>query len=265
MKKQVARSPFPGMDPYLERYWGDVHTSLMVYTRNQLNPQLPPDLRARVEEGVAVMVDGKKQRTIYPDVSVIEEPGDSYSSTTTAVEIADPIVLAVDDGMGESRHIEIIDTSDDQRVVSVIEFISPSNKLSSIGRMDYRRKQTEYLESHVNLVEVDLVRQGEFILAFPENKIPSDWRTEYQICIRRANNQNQAELYRVPLRERLPNIRIPLRPTDADVILQIQPLIDDCYRDGGYGEIEYDQQPEPPFGDDDAKWAQSLIEQSQKK
>ena len=253
------------MDPYLERYWGDVHTSLMVYARNQLNPQLPADLRARVEEGATVMVDGKKQRTIYLDVSVIEEPGESYSSTTIAVEIADPLVIALDEGLGEARHIEIIDSRDDQRVVSVIEFISPGNKISSAGRADYRRKQAEYLESQVNLIEVDLIRQGEFVLAFPENRIPADWRTTYQICVRRAQVENKAELYRVPLREKLPNIRIPLRPTDADVILQIQPLIDDCYRDGGYGEIEYDQQPQPPFNDDDAAWARSLIEQSRKK
>jgi Protein of unknown function (DUF4058) len=252
------------MDPYLERYWGDVHTRLMVYASNQLNPQLPSQLRARVEEGATVMVGGKPKRTIYPDVSVIEEPVDTYSSTTTSVEIADPLVIALDDP-GEPRHIEIIDTSDVQRIVTVIEFISPSNKTGSLGKAAYRRKQIEYLESQVNLVEVDLIRQGEYILAFPENRIPKDWRTTYQICVRRTHVVNQAELYRVPLRESLPNIRIPLRPTDNDVILQIQPLIDDCYRDGGYGEIEYDQQPDPPFNDDDTAWAQSLIEESRKK
>lgn len=265
MSKQEIRSPFPGMDPWLEQYWGDVHTRLMVYASNQLNPQLPADLRARVEEGATVMVDGKKRRTIYPDVSFIEEPTDAYSSTKTAVEIADPLVIALDEGIGKPRHIEIVDTSDDQRVVSVIEFISPANKINRSGRADYRRKQTEYLESQVNLIEVDLIRQGEFVLAFPEDRIPASWRTTYQICVRRANAENRAELYRVPLREKLPNIRIPLRPTDTDVILQIQPLIDTCYRDGGYGEIEYDQQPEPSFNDDDAKWAQILIEQSRKK
>ena len=46
------KSPFPGMDPYLESYWGDVHTSLVTYARDQLRPQLPKDLRVRVEEHV---------------------------------------------------------------------------------------------------------------------------------------------------------------------------------------------------------------------
>ena len=43
-------SPFPGMDPYLEQHWGDVHSSLVIYARNQLQKVLPRDLRARVEE-----------------------------------------------------------------------------------------------------------------------------------------------------------------------------------------------------------------------
>ena len=44
------KSPFPGMDPYLESYWGDVHTRLMVYASNQINAQLPDELQARVRK-----------------------------------------------------------------------------------------------------------------------------------------------------------------------------------------------------------------------
>ncbi|MBY0523528.1 MAG: DUF4058 family protein [Gemmataceae bacterium] len=33
-------SPFPGMDPYLESHWGDVHTKLVTYSGDQLQPQL---------------------------------------------------------------------------------------------------------------------------------------------------------------------------------------------------------------------------------
>ena len=44
------KSPFPGMDPYLEWYWGDVHTRLTTYASNQLAAQLPSDLRVRIEK-----------------------------------------------------------------------------------------------------------------------------------------------------------------------------------------------------------------------
>ena len=40
------------MDPYLEPFWGDVHSSLIVYFRDQINDQLPADLQARVEESL---------------------------------------------------------------------------------------------------------------------------------------------------------------------------------------------------------------------
>ena len=39
--KNTKKSPFPGMDPYLEQHWGDVHTRLMFYISNQINAQLP--------------------------------------------------------------------------------------------------------------------------------------------------------------------------------------------------------------------------------
>jgi hypothetical protein len=47
------KCPFPGMDPYLERHWGDVHSDLIAQTRTTLNGELPPDLIARTEERVA--------------------------------------------------------------------------------------------------------------------------------------------------------------------------------------------------------------------
>ena len=41
-------SPFPGMDPYLEQHWRDVHHNLITFTQGALNEQLPTGLIARV-------------------------------------------------------------------------------------------------------------------------------------------------------------------------------------------------------------------------
>ena|SRR5947209_5900130 len=54
LKGDAMASPFSGMDPYLEQFWRDVHASLVIYLRDQLQGRLPPDLRARVEERVFV-------------------------------------------------------------------------------------------------------------------------------------------------------------------------------------------------------------------
>jgi hypothetical protein len=44
------RSPFPGMDPFLEQHWRDVHHNLITFAQGELNAHLPEDLIARVEE-----------------------------------------------------------------------------------------------------------------------------------------------------------------------------------------------------------------------
>ncbi|MEQ1829163.1 MAG: DUF4058 family protein, partial [Pirellula sp.] len=67
------KSPFPGMDPYLERHWQDVHSTFMVYAKQQLNQQLPAELRARVEESLAVESDDGRSKVVYPDISVTEQ------------------------------------------------------------------------------------------------------------------------------------------------------------------------------------------------
>jgi hypothetical protein len=256
------KSPFPGMDPYLESHWGDVHTSFMVYARNQINAQLPDDLQARVEESLAVEVEDRGWRTVvYPDVRVVEEPGmpPAESPAAVAVRVAEPCVLMLDEEPRTERRIEIVDTSAGARVVSVIEVLSPANKVGEATRLAYLRKQRRYLDAAINLVEIDLIREGDFVLAAPRAHIPPAYRTPYLICIRRAVEPARVEIYRAPLQEPLPNIPIPLRPTDKDVVLQLQPLIDDCYRDGRYHRIDYRAEPVPRLSEEDARWADAIL------
>ena len=66
-------SPFPGMDPYLEAHWRDVHVSLVIYARDALQESLPPELRARVEERVVLETPvGIIAGGLFPDLRVVE-------------------------------------------------------------------------------------------------------------------------------------------------------------------------------------------------
>jgi len=58
-------SPFPGMDPYLEQFWRDVHARCIIYAADQLQARLPADLRARVEERVFVEPAFGVARSVY--------------------------------------------------------------------------------------------------------------------------------------------------------------------------------------------------------
>jgi hypothetical protein len=44
----AMQSPFPGMDPYLEPLWGDVHHSMITRARDAIQKQLPRELVARI-------------------------------------------------------------------------------------------------------------------------------------------------------------------------------------------------------------------------
>ena len=57
----------------------------------------------------------------------------------------------------------------------------------------------------------------------------------------------------MPLRDPLPPIGIPLRKHDADLPLELQPLIDRA--GAAFRPFDYDADLDPPLPGDDAAWA----------
>jgi hypothetical protein len=255
-------SPFPGMDPYLEQHWGDIHHSLITYARDQIQPRLPRDLRARVQERVVIEPPGRGEREIYPDVHVSREPEGMSSQAAVAtieeVEVARPLVVVLARRRTEG-FVEIVEAGTGERVITTIEVLSPSNKRPGEGRDEYRRKLRTLKVGRVSLVEIDLLRAGKRGLAVPVARVPKPHRATYQVCVRRGWRPEEAEVYPAPLRERLPTIRIPLRESDADVPLGLQALLQLAYRNGRYDTIDYRAEPRPPLSPDDAAWADALL------
>src|SRR5205814_511479 len=98
----------------------------------------------------------------------------------------------------------------------------------------YSRKQRELCRSDSNLVEIDLLRCGRHVLAVSLEYLLPKHRTPYMVCVRRAAVHNRAEIYPIALSQKLPTVKVPLRPDDADVPLDLQVLLDQCYRKGRY-------------------------------
>ena len=246
----MKKSPFPGMDPYLESMWPEVHASLIVYARNQLNQQLPSDLQANIEENLAVYKDDN-QTSIRPDIHVSQDlamPTANQISSTAA--IAEPLVLRRPPH--PTRHVKIVDR--DGRVITAIEFLSPWNKVGARSREKYFRKQNDYIDAGINLVEIDLVRQGSYVLAAPPEDLELLPLSPYLICVYRDDMPDQFELYRAPLEQTLPNIPVPLRRHERDAVLQLQPLIEQCYQDGRYYRLDYSGKPVGKFDDALTQW-----------
>ena len=256
------KSPFPGMDPWLEAHWGDVHASLVTSARNILQPQLPEGLKARVEEYVTVESDDASPHGYYPDVRVTERSDAPHAAagSATAVAVADPLVVSVPAAEPQTlRRVLIVDRTSGNRLVTVLEILSPANKIGRAGRRAYRRKQSELLDGGINLVEIDLLRAGRYILSVPESALPKAYRRPYRVCVRRSATPDLAEVYRASFQEPLPRIHVPLREGDKDVTLDLQTMIDRAYEDGGYDDLDYTEDPVPPLRGKDAEAVAQLL------
>jgi Protein of unknown function (DUF4058) len=138
------------MDPYLEAHWRDVHHRLVTYSSDFLQGVLPTSLRARMEERVLVEDEDGGLRGIYPDVRVFGRPG-WRRTDEGAVAIAEPgewvdngylVRLKNVDPLPET-YIEILEIGTNYRLITVIEFVSPTNKVPGDGRNKYLGKQAD--------------------------------------------------------------------------------------------------------------------------
>jgi hypothetical protein len=174
--------------------------------------------------------------------------------------VAEPLVVDTEPEAVTETYLEILDRESGNRVVTVIEFLSPANKSPGPNREQYLRKQREICASDTNLVEIDLNRFGTHTLAFPLAHVKPQGRTAYMACVRRAARPGKAEVYPMLLWERLPVVKVPLRPSDADVPLDLQALIEQCYRNGAYeGTLNYAADPDPPLFGADRDWAEEWL------
>lgn len=257
------KSPFPGMDPYLEKHWRDVHASLVHDARNAIQRQLGGGLRARIDERLIVEEEGILKRAIFPDVQVSEQgfgAGVAVLKAPADVAVAEPLVLHVTPRQLRETFVQIIDPASDGRIITLIEFVSPTNKALGEGRRLYLEKQEEAIIAGVSLVEIDLTRGGAHVFRFNRAEILLKKRAEYFASVWRASRDPwRFEVYPIALRERLPAIRIPLRPDDRDVVLDLQELIVRAYEEGRHDDLDYAAELDPPLAEEDRAWAAELL------
>ncbi len=246
--------PFPGMDPYLEHpvLWEGVHARLIVALANQLQPLLDPRYVTSVEE--RVFVEGPQRR--IPDIWVQPAGDDEKSDAVVAADVDTAVIVEVEELEVRESFIEILDTYNNMKLVTLIEVLSPTNKAAGPGRESYTRKQQQTLDADCHLVEIDLLRHGRHVLSIPEWRLESLQPYDYLVCVNRWPQRHRYVLYPRRLRERLPRIGVPLVEPDPDVPLDIQAALQRVYNDGRYARrIRYDEACEPALDDVDQQWA----------
>lgn len=262
---------FPGMDPYWEdpAIWPGVHGRLVVYLADQLQPRLRPHYVAAVEE--RVYIEASPSRQVVPDVSIRRprepepehEGGMAVAGEVAVAEGDEPALVEVDLLEIHESYVAILDLRSGQKIVTVIEVVSPSNKAPGPGRASYEAKQREVLGSTAHLVEIDLLRTGQHVLAVPEWLARGSGYYDDLVCVNRAHGmRNRYELYLRGLRQRLPRVRIPLAGSDPDVVMDLQAAMAGVCESGAYDQrIDYRAACKPPLRPADQQWVEQLIAQ----
>ncbi|MBI3863629.1 MAG: DUF4058 family protein, partial [Planctomycetia bacterium] len=230
-------SPFPGMDPYIERseIWPDFHDRFITYLCAALKPLLLPRYVALTQDRLYVV---EADRPIRPDISVVQanRPSAAAKPGVAVLEADNPAIFELWREEVRQPLIQIVEPAAGNRVVTAIEVLSPDNKIPGRGQMSYAQKRDEFWNAGTNLVEIDLLRQGNPTVRVAREKVESLRPWHYLVAVTRHWPPRQ-EIYAVPLQRRLPNVLIPLSADDPDVTLDLQGVFTRCWDEGPYPQI----------------------------
>jgi hypothetical protein len=134
------KSPFPGMDPFIEAsdLWEDFHDNLIVEIQRALAPGLPEGYVARTGKRcyvVLVDTEEKSQHSFVPDVPLTTKERRGSHTTKAGTALAPPASPGEVRSMRafieldyEEKFIDIYELKPERRLVTSIEILSPSNK-----------------------------------------------------------------------------------------------------------------------------------------
>jgi hypothetical protein len=216
------------MDPYLEddAVWPVFHHQLVMCLYQILLPGLVDRYRARNNQRHYVT-----EQALFTSV-VREEHYEDY--------------------------IEIRQRSDG-RLITLVDVVSPANKLTSAGREAYLEKRREGKNANANLVELDLVLRGQPTLEYSRDGLP-DW--DYAVTVTRSTQPERYEIYTATLQKKLPRFRLPLASDDRDTVLDLHMAFTRCYDQGGFAaKIDYAKDPATPLNSEDRQWLQEVLRQ----
>jgi hypothetical protein len=265
----LMRSPFPGMDPYIEAcgLWGDFHHDLISAIKYALAQAAPERYLVRAGERsyvVLVEQEGKTSRPFLSDVSVTTERRKKPSRKKGGTAVVEPVLKAepvVMRAFIEEEHreafVEIYEATPEQRLVTCIEVLSPSNKRPHTPGWDlYVRKRQSLLLGDANLVEIDLLRDGQrmpMLDPWPDSP--------YTFLVARARRYDLCQVWPVYFQIPSPSVPVPLAKPDPDILLNLQPMIDSIYHRSRYERsIDYSKPLSPPLDDAGTAWLEKQLQ-----
>lgn len=260
MGLDTVRSPFPGMDPYIEQpaLWSSFHSRLIVALADAIEQTLSDQYYVEVEART-YLDDGTEGVLIgIPDAAIVVGQSRAITppqSSSVSTQVRPQQVTLPMSVMVKERYLEVRDVATHD-VITVIELLSPKNKRSGEGRASYEKKRSAILSSTTHLVEIDLLRAGN---PMPILGTPS--LGTYRILVSRSLQRPSAELYSVELWQPLPELPIPLKAEQEALIISLQTIFDGVYSRARYtSRIDYSQPPPLPLLSDlEQQWLKSHL------
>jgi hypothetical protein len=162
----------------------------------------------------------------------------------------------------EEHHEEYIEVRlrNDGRLVTLVDVISPANKMSEHGREAYLSKRREARNSGANIVDIDLVLQGQPMFDYSREGLP-DW--DYAVTVTRATQPDRFEIYTATLQKRLPRFRLPLSNDDRDTVVDLHTTFSRSFDQGGFvAKIDYQREPPASLNSEDQQWLNEVLKQN---
>src|SRR5262249_12899587 len=137
----------------------------------------------------------------------------------------------------------------DGRLVTLVEVMSPANKMTDAGRKAYLAKRLEARGCKANLVEIDLVLQGAALVEYAAREGSPGW--DFAVFVTRPQQADRCEIFRAPLQKRLPKSRLPLAADDRDTVIDLQAAFTRAYDLGDFAkQFDYAQDPKTRLNDE---------------
>lgn len=220
-------APFPGMDPFLEAdaYWPLLHHQLILGVAERLQASLEDRFRLRFG-------------TRHFDVQLV-------------------LFTSIAKERHRETFIEIRQSATD-RLLTHIEFISPANRLTDVGRQCYQQHREQTLQQQVQLVEIDLILRGQPV--WPCRSVGTDH--EYTVLITQPQRTQIEDEMRFSWHEPLPRVRIPLSCDERSVVIDLQDIFTKIYERYFDGQVDYTVNLPIELKADDQAWVQACLQNS---
>jgi hypothetical protein len=252
------RSPFPGMDPYLEHpaLWPDVHNSLIAAIRDELAPLVAPRYYVGLERRAYLLTPDDVVFIGRPDIALIPRPPYDPATPTGSVQSAVGVLdvdVPMNDRVSES-FLEVREVGTGL-LITVLELLSPANKLHAEGREQYVAKRADILGTRTNLVEIDLLRTGK-----PMQVVGGPGEGGYRILVSRGWRRPKSTLYTFGLQATIPAFPLPLRQGENEPLVDLNTILHALYDRARFDlRLDDTQPPVPPLAETDAAWSRGLI------